>query len=455
MSNASDTLVTYGDLVRDASRSVWAATAALASTRIADDDAARAAMTAWRNLIAATHRHGWVLLGNDQRAAAIRLSADADPRDLAAAAFVDAVAPLAARHHPDRPVIGGDVGDDIAGRWAAAARSLGAASDLLGTHRHADGTAASPAAWELDDRDVRAAGYAHLADLTIATLGAADTLALRAGQAGARWREVAREIPPPSAALDAAIGLRLACRGAGTEQSRIASFTVARPPIRPGDPVIELGGRIARLHRASWELHRHPHASVTAIGDLAAVAVMVHEAAAVTMRRVADGRPLADLGFVQDAGVLRDRGIAWRGAVLELRKMRTANPGHAGIRGDAVAVKKLLGHVTDRAPGVDPARTLPHLLHAARALPDLARYADVALAEVASRGELYVRGRSLTGEEVTDSPILATAKLTDRLALAPAQTVDAARALLRDAGRPATAQSGHEGTHQARSAART
>ena len=41
MSTAPDALVTYGDLVRDASRSVWAATAALASTRIADDEAAR------------------------------------------------------------------------------------------------------------------------------------------------------------------------------------------------------------------------------------------------------------------------------------------------------------------------------------------------------------------------------------------------------------------------------
>jgi len=52
-------------------------------------------------------------------------------------------------------------------------------------------------------------------------------------------------------------------------------------------------------------------------------------------------------------------------------------------------------------------------------MTDIARWSSLTLDRLARSGHVHVPGRALTGEQVTDRPDLATARLTGHLAPAP------------------------------------
>ena len=86
--------VRYGELMRDAGTAVWSATTSLATTRFPDAQAAADTITAWRDLLETSRRHGWVLLGSGTRVQGLRTSPGTTAVDRAAVALVDRLADL-------------------------------------------------------------------------------------------------------------------------------------------------------------------------------------------------------------------------------------------------------------------------------------------------------------------------------------------------------------------------
>lgn len=231
----ADDHATYGELMRDATRQVTVTATLLSSSRLPDPVAAQSAITQWRRLLEACRRHGWAQLGGQTRAAGMRASTQPDPVDVAAAAFADGLARVirpsgaaaALRLDGQEPV------GDVAAGWARASRLLRAATDLLATHRGPDGVAATPEALLLDTRGVRAHGLHALTGVALPALGVADTLLLRARQAGVPRAAVDARLPMTGAVLDAAVRLRALTGPATACDRRLDDLAVA--PLRSVD----------------------------------------------------------------------------------------------------------------------------------------------------------------------------------------------------------------------------
>ena len=431
----------YGDLLYDASRQVLAAGVALERERFADALAAKQAVTAWRDLRRSLHHHGKQLFGSDVKIAGIRASRCADQRDAAAVRLIDELTTAGRRSGMDVP----PSASPAAEAWTAAAGSVRAASDLLATHRDMDGAWRSPYAQVLDDPAARLTGFGDLAALVVPVAEAADQLGLRAGQAGMWWRDVERLVPQTRTLLDVALEVR-AVAGTPGADSLLRSMEVARPAIRNDDPVIELGDRLARLHRMAWQLTREERVGVGTLADFAAVGVFVYEYANRLLRHWA--RSVAD--FEGPATLLRQVGAAWRVAHMHCRQLRTATPPLRGVRGDAFAVRALLQRVSTRAAEEQPhpysRRCESVILGGARAFSDVARWNSAVLEQLDRTGQLYLPGRLLSGDEVSDHPALVEAKLADRVTVAPRKRIEPLRTAYEAAQRPASLSASLTGT---------
>lgn len=415
----------YGDLLGDAARGIFAASVAVERERFASRAAAEHAVTAWRDLLDALNRHGWALFGSDTRVTGLRASEDADPRDAAAVRLVDELADLGRRADAAAGPDGA-----AATAWRAAAVRVRTASDLLATHRRVDGAWRSPHGQVLDDPAVRAVGFAELAGFVVSVAEAATHLGLRAGQAGVPWRQVARLVPSTTTLVDAAVEVRRLGQPSGSG-SPLMSLGVARPAVRTGDPVVELGDRLARLHRVAWQLTREPHVGVGTLADYAAAGVIVHEHAIRLLRSAPTG---TGAGVHPLLGRLEQAGSAWRQAHLHTRQLRTATPALLRVRGDVAAIRHLLEHVAAAADADSHGnRPVQVILGGARAFTDVARWNAAVLDHLASTGQLHVPGRLLSGDEVSGHPTLVTAKLADRMASAPKERLEPLRAAYRAA----------------------
>jgi hypothetical protein len=417
---------TYGDLMRAARRHVADGAVAAAQQRILDPAAAQDAIASYRTLLAMFHHHARVLAGGPRRASGVRASTNASQFDLAAMQLVDAFA--AARIHP-RPGTGVNVGADaaVAGRaWTRATECIGAAGDLLSTHRDIEGGWRSPDAAHLEASAVQIAGMLDLATLTDCVLAGQRDLALRSGQAGIPWREVARLLPELDE-LRTSTRRVLAVGDADPAGRRLLEdFSVARPTIRAGEPLTELGDRILRLRRTAWQLQRDPRVGVASLTDVAAGAVIFHTYV-VHMEQAALPRG----GLAGHAGTAR---AAWSLAHLHLRELRTATPGLAIVRDDVLGIRdacrRLMGEADGRSLASVPvsgARERATMLAGGlRSFRDIAGSVADRLDHLSNSGQIYISGRRLTGEQVTDCPDLVTAKLEGTLVVAPREQAEPA-----------------------------
>lgn len=422
--------VAYGDLMRAARRHVADGAVALVTERIPDQEAARAAITAYRNLLASLHDHALVLDGGPRRIDGVRMSGDPSRVDVATVELIDAFAAARIRRRPSSGAETATVGLS----WRRADQCVGAAADLLATHRTPSGGWRSPDAEDLDAPAVRSSGILDLANLTDCVLAAHRDLTLRSGQAGLRWTEVARLLPE----LD---GLRTANRrvltvGDSDPAGRrlLDDLGIARPTIRTGEPLTELGDRILRLRRTAWQLQRNPRVGVASLTDLATAAVIFHTYAA-----QAAVPPGWQTGIAEQA---RD---AWSVAHLHLRELRTATPGLAIARSDLLGIRdtcrRLLAAPDTRGAGAGPVGGLRDqatvVAGGLRAFRNIAGIAADRLDQLSYTGQLYVSGRRLTGDQVTDDPNLVTAKLEGALVVAPREQAEPALDALHAArGRP-------------------
>jgi hypothetical protein len=277
-------------------------------------------------------------------------------------------------------------------------------------------------------------GFAELAGLVVPVAEATNYLGLRIAQAGISQRQVARLVPHLESLTSVAIEVRrLGILPHGGSQ--LTSLEVARPGVRLGDPVVELGDRLARLHRVAWQLTRKPHVGVGTLADFAVAGVFVNEHASQFLRAVTGSEPGTGTG--QRMERLTQAGAAWRLIHLHTRQLRTATPPMQGVRGDVLAIRQLCKRVkalADREQPLAHARDLESvILGGARGFTDVARWNSEVLESLADTGRLYMPGRLLSGDEVTNDPALVQAKLKNRMMPAAKENIEPLRAAYRKA----------------------
>jgi hypothetical protein len=393
----------YGQLIRDAGRHILAASVELEGQQFANRAVAGRAVKAYLDLLHALGRHGRQLVGPDVH---LHRADAADPRDALGARLVDHLAHVGLRDLGSTKSRAG-----VAGSWAAAASSVRAATDLLATHRDAQGAWRSPESAVLDDPSTRGAGFGELAAIAIPVASAGSPLSLRVGQAGYDWQAVEGLVPEVGPLLEVALEARALNGLAGF--APLATMGVARPAVRSGDPVVELGDRLARLHRVAWQLTREERVGACTLAGFAVAGVLVHDHAGQLLRLRAGSEGPVDLGERRGLARLEEGAASWRLVHLNVRQLRTTTPELAGLRADVVAVRELL----ERLVAAPPSPQLQAVVvGGARSFGDIAGWNLQALDRLARSGQLLVLGRHLTGDEVSDHPVLVEAKLKGRLA---------------------------------------
>ncbi|MCZ3385984.1 MAG: hypothetical protein LH630_03235 [Actinomycetia bacterium] len=217
--------------------------------------------------------------------------------------------------------------------------------------------------------------------------------------------------------------------GRPDDRHRHPTTEVARPEIRSDDPVIELGDRILRLRQTAWQLTLEPHVGSACLTDFAAAAVIVHTHASAYLSRGFWGK-VADLPTHSMARRAIEGRAAWSLLHLQTRQLRAASPGLGVIRTDLLAVRDLcrvvlpLGGPVGPSANADDERRVRALANGGiRSFADIAQWNAAVADQLSLVGELYVPARTLSGEQVTEQPVLVEAKLGGRLAPAPGEQV--------------------------------
>ncbi|WP_146925364.1 hypothetical protein [Cellulomonas xylanilytica] len=438
--------------MEQAARHIHAGGSQTAAHRFDDLRDAHLAVASFHGLLDAIERHVWHLVDPARATTIYGTSAPpqgTDPVEYAALRMVTAIPTLEDKDHRLPPIP-----QPIDHPWADAARALGAAVDLLATHTDVAGTSRSPDGPLVWDFAARRRALGRVADLTGAVLSGADTLGLRVGQAGTHWSSVRRWIPTfdESRAWAAdAVHQAKDRTGAGP----LDDIELANPSIRTANELLELADRIARLRRSAWGALRHPDFSVATLNDFAGVglAVNAHCAAfhGVDLRQVADDPALAQLPQIV-------RARAWQRVLGDLHDVISPGPGAPTVRADAIAVRHLLaqtapltGASVGRAASCELDRRAVGAVvdGAVDTMSQIAAWNSMTYNRLACSGHLRIRAANLTGEQITDSPELAAAKLRGTsVAVTPALHERALRHY-RDAAERIASGSDHSGTASA------
>ena len=180
----------------------------------------------------------------------------------------------------------------------------------------------------------------------------------------------------------------------------------------------------------AWQLTRESHVGIGTLADFAAAGVLVNEQASRSLRAISGSEP--GIGTGQVMGRVAQAAGAWRLVHLHTRQLRTTAPAMLGFRGDVFAIRDLHKRVeatADRKQPLAHARDLESvLLGGVRAFADVACWNAEVLESLAHNGRLYMPGRLLRGDEVTNNPVLVQAKLADRMTLVTEECIQLLRA---------------------------
>lgn len=411
---------TYGELMRAATRHVAWAAMTVSTERFSDRAAASRAIDAHRAVLLAAGGHLLFLAGGPHRGEGLVSAPDASDRP--ALALARALQSLRPREEADLDQGRGE----SAQSWLSAVKALGAARDLVATHRDARGADRTPDAGVLDDGAERAAGYLLVADL-VDTVAAADRdLALRAAQAGIAWSKVERAMPDLTRVGEAVRVLRMAAAYPASGAAHLARLPLARPGVTSPTPAGALLQRTARLRLGAWTLARHPRrANAADLVEYAAAAAILHTHLAAHASALED--PALGEAWSQQR-------TAWVDQHRLLARFTSGTPATPGLRADVAALPAAAAialPLTRDAAGVrayGPAQLSPALmLQLSVACTDLAITNQTTLRALVERDALFIDARYLTGDQVTDHTDLIEAKMAGRYV--PAAASDLAPAL--------------------------
>ncbi|GAA3819031.1 hypothetical protein [Cellulomonas soli] len=425
------TAATYGGLLWDASRHMGEGCRLVRLDRFADKIEADLAVAAYYGLLDAASQHVWALISPARMAG---VAASEHPHPIEATALVMAnvlqVGPDDLPPHPS--VIAPDRHP-----WDYASRVLRAASDLVASHVTITGGAHTPDAPLVWDEQARNGALARMGEFVAQLTATQDMLGLRAGQAGVRWEKVGRWLPPADRTQAAALAVVRVAQVMGVIATELDSLTAASARVHGGTQIDRLGDLVARIRRTAWDLREHPDYSVQTLADTARVGfeVAVHTA-------TFHGVDLHDPAVAaRDPGARR--AATWLALMADLRGYLGAGPADRRVRADATALHDLLGDLVprdrlagDRGASARPEeRRLGGALHGAcAAFEQAAEWNAAAFARLARSEQVYVPIDSLTGDQLSDRPELAAARLTHstRLVPAPAERTEATLDRYRD-----------------------
>lgn len=417
-STDADRPATHGDLLRIAMMHVTAAQGTLAVDPAPDRHAARAELLAYRELLHALRVHAQHLLGTN-RAETIRQVVSPHPADFAALHLIDTLADAVHRRPCPRSGHTTPPPGTVADHWLRAARAVRAAGDLLATHRDTTtGAWRSPDSHHLDERHVRFAGIRRIAELVVRVAGDEPAFRTRCRRSGMSWNEVRRPLPD-LVAVRATASEVLAVPIDAVADAFIDALTLARPKLRRQDPLDELRDRLARLRHSAWELKDAEGVSIDTLTAIAAAAITWHR---VTVRRKAGHSCSEQAARGIDGTTARSlQALAAWGAVRAcLRPLVTLTTADPEVDGDVRALVGLLHRLsrpdaavitTTQVVDDEAFLTDDVFTGGATVLAQVAAFNRATVEHLAATGQIWMPARLLTGEEVTDHPDLAAAKL--------------------------------------------
>ena len=401
--------VTYGALIRRATQEVAVGSVTLHSDPPSSPEAGQDVLAGYQDMLRALARHSRQLLAPHLQPGAPR-PLNPDRAERTALALADELARLAGRRslttHPSAH----------ANHWRAAAVAVGAAGDLLATHAENSGLPRSPDMFEaLASRDIRHEELARLGDLTATVLGSADELTYRLVQAGL-FPSALRRRPPDSVTADVLARESAQHRGPSIEAG-LDELRTARPSIDRTHPLAELGDRMAHLRRYAWAGTRAAFPSVDDLKVFAVLGVAVHAHAEAIARR--NPSSTSEESLLDVPGTLMPRSQQWRAVAAILQPWRTSERAHPAVIGHARRVRALLADVAPladsrAAASAAPGREVAQALRAAVQVTDAIGGWNAATLDGLPRSHVTMPARALTGDQVTDDPALAAAKLADR-----------------------------------------
>jgi len=397
----------YGDLMRIAGSHILAANVTLDQTAFGDAEQGRQALAAYADLLHALAGHGRQLFGSDTRLRAIRGTNRSDPREVAAALMVDQLSHLGVKDLGDGGAVVG-----AARSWREAASAMRAASDLLGTYRDPSGVPQTPTAALLYDLSIRTAGFGELASLTLPVNAAAGSLGQQLEQVGFTKREVEHLVPETRHLAEAARGARRVVNLGGVGL-RLARLVVAKPSVRRQDPALELRDRLERLHRLAWQLTQEDWVGICTLADLAVAGVLVNQRAAALSVSPAG---LTDLSARRVRAGFEQGAEAWHEVHGHLRELRTATPALPALRTDVVVVRDLLDKF---GRGSEDPSLRQVISEGATRFGEIANWSLEVLEQQVATRRVMVPGHFLSGNQVSDEPMLVRAKLKNLLAPVP------------------------------------
>lgn len=407
---------TYGALMDAAAAHLAEGRRQVEGHRFDGKEHASLTVAAYLDLLDAARRHAWALI-SPARVAGVRASAHPHPVEAAALTMVDALPPAPG----DAPIT--DEGPRRQRSWAVARTHIRAASDLIASHVTIDGSGWTPDAALVWDDVARQGALGRLGGMTATLLATQDALALRAGQAGLRWSQIGRWLPPADRAHRAALDVVRTAEVTGATTIELDGLSPASTTIRAATAVDELAERVARIRRAAWDLRQHPDYSTATLVDIAQAGLhlSVHTAAFHGLDLHAHALPAGDLQV--------GRARAWLDLLTDLRTYADTAPRSQDVHSDLVAVRRLLTALVPRgsvngdrglsARAVE--RALGGTLHAGcAALAESASWCSASFNRLAQAGHLWVSVRSLSGEALSEDASLAEAKLVGGTTLARA-----------------------------------
>lgn len=433
---------TYTVLMATALRHLTIASSQLHADRIVNAEDADHAVRSHRELVHALGAQAQVLLGPGERARAVPWLTQPDPVTRVAIRFTSALQ-VAVPTRPEQPELVSAA--SVARHYKNAAVAVRTATDHLITQASQE-VPAPDAEWLLSPRG-RLLAVTEVARMATQLAESRDRLH---EQVSVRGRSIEIGVVPDlddvsSSARDvryvAADVLRDDVASNPTASS-VARAGAQQMPLRTPDPREELRLRLTVLRNRAGTIavaDGPPVVSSQALADFAGVGVAVNTSAAVLGARIA-GKDVRD-PLLPDALKQRlAKAEAWRDVRDGLLRLSTTAPHDRNITHEAEGLLRLLSQMVPAARGtgiasrdLEPA-FYAALGHATDVVDQIAHWNEPTLARLANAGDLYMPGRLLTRDDVSEAPELITAKLTDTPVVAFKSDVDAIRAGYQSAG---------------------
>ncbi len=326
--------------------------------------------------------------------------------------------------------------EGIGAHMDRAAVLLRAAADLWATHHTPDG----------HPRSLEGSRMRHPATLGAALRQWRSMVALSSSLASALGEPSAVTDLTPKAGDQQALepllepARRLGRGGSASTSAGSLHLTVARPSLLRGQPPLaELAQRIDRLRNLAWQLASTGSAPATVHGNMAAIGVAVHQAAAEAHRSLASSLPPGpeQRRHARAEARVREGLSRWRLVADDVRALRSAHPAAHPIQLERLDIHRLLGRLVPRGTAVTSSQVSWELSRLADSFAEIADSGARAVRAAHDRGDLLLVGRAIPQEALPRRPDLLRARLSDEVIAAPALTIARLEATYRDIARGA------------------